>query len=427
MESYGKGGARGSFAPPFSAKRAVSQSGGSSQCLHQKASITHHAGRDVLESCAGGAAAENLEPRCISSAPQTEAFEALYEISFGGTLVHRYLKIRFHERHATECLAVLRDSTQVARLMVLLGESRIMACPVDANTILMAYRTDPLKTQEDFNSFWFFQHGYKLPSEATKTIVKVSFGYLTLHYPVGCCWRSKLIELPHVTNDVRRIIATKVFKTCADLQVIEDASLKLLSVRQSLRVSAACLQHARDLLRTIKPTPESEVTGTGKITWERDGEICDLENQSQVDALDKLNMKLEHRRRAPIVLPVRPPENCLIPRDRSDCDASSVNVIEQLNSFKFSEGDRTASDAASFKKISVSASGRKRIRRVLPPPATYSAGHQTNYRSIDSANNRTSLTHHSRCRCKAFPFFTRNVLSHNRYNRGLSSHGHGCF
>ncbi|PFH36264.1 hypothetical protein BESB_044560, partial [Besnoitia besnoiti] len=62
-----------------------------------------------------------------------------------------------------------------------------LACPTEL--------TAPFKTPDDFNKFWLLQHGYKLPAGATSAIVKVSFGHFTLHYPIGCCWQSKLIEL----------------------------------------------------------------------------------------------------------------------------------------------------------------------------------------------------------------------------------------
>ncbi|KEP64104.1 UNVERIFIED_CONTAM: hypothetical protein HHA_318742 [Hammondia hammondi] len=523
MESHVKNSARVVLVRPTSVKRAISH-------------------------CNEGVTDENGEPHYISSVPQTKVFEALYEISFAGAFVHRYLKIRFPERQGTECLVVLRDSVQVARLIILLGESRLMACPIDANTILMAHAkcrastsmaekvvttmkksffrdiffpkvsldhpgsitgnvvmqnllwfcitcrlletgswihigenmeslidarclkgqekrdrshvnapgvslivkiesdvlcphkqhtvsfsikaatfaarvlrlrdgcdtacvgdtvfclpklcapgsirgfvashesADTLRTPEDFSSFWFLQHGYKLPPEATKTIVKVSFGYLTLHYPVGCCWRSKLIELPHITSDIRRIIATKVFKSCSDLQVIGDASIRLLSMRQSLQVSAACLEHARNLLRTIEPSQKSDVSTAGDIPWERKGETCYLENRSQTDALDKLNMKLEHRRLAPVVLPVRPLHHCRIERERSRYSVSLLPISEQLDSFKISEGDHVRSNGSAFPTDdSVADSIAKRSRRILPPRGTYGAGNRTNYPPVDGA------------------------------------------
>ncbi|KFG57099.1 hypothetical protein TGRUB_318738 [Toxoplasma gondii RUB] len=139
MESHVKNNARVLLAHPTSVKRAISQSGCSSQCMQQKASPTDDIGKGVTESCNKGVTYENGEPHYTSSVPQTKVFEALYEISFAGALVHRYLKIRFPERQGTECLVVLRDSVHVARLIILLGESRLMACPIDANTILMAH------------------------------------------------------------------------------------------------------------------------------------------------------------------------------------------------------------------------------------------------------------------------------------------------
>nr|CEL72521.1 TPA: hypothetical protein BN1205_010120 [Toxoplasma gondii VEG] len=396
MESHVKNNARVLLAHPTSVKRAISQSGCSSQCMQQKASLTDDIGKGVTESCNKGVTYENGEPHYTSSVPQTKVFEALYEISFAGALVHRYLKIRFPERQSTECLVVLRDSVQVARLIILLGESRLMACPIDANTILMAHRADTLRTPEDFSSLWFLQYGYKLPPEATKTIVKVSFGYLTLHYPVGCCWRSKLIELPHITSDIRRIIATNVFKSCSDLRVIGDASIRLLSMRQSLQVSAACLEHARNLLRTIEPNPDSDVSRARDTPWEREGEACYLENQSETDAFEKLNMKLEHRREAPVVLPVRPPHHCLIERERPCYSVPLLPITEQLESFNILEGDHVLSNGSAFTKDdSVADSIAKRSRRILPPLGTYGVGNRTNYLPIDRAQNRKALTRDS--------------------------------
>ncbi|KFH02885.1 hypothetical protein TGMAS_318742 [Toxoplasma gondii MAS] len=249
-------------------------------------------------------------------------------------------------------------------------------------------RADTLRTPEDFSSLWFLQYGYKLPPEATKTIVKVSFGYLTLHYPVGCCWHSKLIELPHITSDIRRIIATKVFKSCSDLRVIGDASIRLLSMRQSLHVSAACLEHARNLLRTIEPNPDSDVSRARDTPWEREGEACYLENQSETDAFEKLNMKLEHRRQAPVVLPVRPPHHCLTERERPCYSVPLLPITEQLESFNILEGDHVLSNGSAFTKDdSVADSIAKRSRRILPPLGTYGVGNRTNYLPIDRAQN----------------------------------------
>ncbi|PHJ17835.1 hypothetical protein CSUI_008344 [Cystoisospora suis] len=276
---------------------------------------------------------------------------------------------------------------------------------------------------EDFNRFWcaalgsnfssvaqrLLQHGYVLPPEATSRIVAVDATLLTL--TAGQCrlarlcltiplvgyktsrlfpnqtsssrqaavgGRSLLSCRPGVADDVRRIVAAKVFRSCETLTLLDEAVIRLVSVRGSVRLSAACLARASELLQG--KSQESAVDGHKEESQTTAGRSpCLAVEPPQPDHADPfrvLNMTAGRRRSAPVVLPVSPPRRCLVrlgathEEETGVREEGSEHIESGWISCGWSErGQRKTAPAG--EDDSQPETKRTRRQRVLPPLATY--------------------------------------------------------
>lgn len=183
---------------------------------------------------------------------------------------------------------------------------------------------------------------------------------------------------PGVTDDVRRIVAANIFRSCEKTIVLSDeAVIRLVTVRGSVRLSAACLARASELLQ--RKSRESAADGhkeEGQTTARRSP--CFAVEPPQPDHPDPfrvLNLTAGRRRSAPVVLPVSPPRRCLVRLGASREEETGVREEEsehiESEWISCSWSGRGQGKTVPTEDDSQPGTKRMRVHRVLPPRATY--------------------------------------------------------